>query len=80
MSLCVIGTGIRYGSRISTNIVQPVKRLTKVAEHVSMGDLSIDVEHTSDDEIGDLEDSLARLVTAVKFFKAESQEALQVKR
>jgi methyl-accepting chemotaxis protein len=69
MSVCVIGTGIRYGSRISTNIVQPVKRLIKVAEHVSMGDLSIDVEHTSDDEIGDLEDSLARLVTAVKFFQ-----------
>jgi HAMP domain-containing protein len=75
ISLGAISAGMRYGSRISTNIVHPVKHLTEVAEHVSMGDLSLNVGHTADDEIGDLEDSLARLVTAVKFFKAESQEA-----
>jgi len=74
LSAGAIGAGMRYGSRISTNIVRPVKRLTDVAERVSMGDLAVKVEHTSDDEIGDLEDSLSRLVTAVKFFKADSEQ------
>ena len=75
MSLVSIGAGIRYGSRISTNIVRPVKHLTQVAEQVSMGDLSLNVDRTSDDEIGDLEESLARLATAVRFFKADSEDA-----
>ena len=38
--------------------------LTDVAERASLGDLSLNVAHTCDDEIGDLQDSLARLVTA----------------
>ena len=76
LSVGVIVAGTRYGSRISTDIIRPVKRLTDVAERVSLGDLAVKVEHTTDDEIGDLEDSLARLVTAVKFFKAESEEAV----
>jgi methyl-accepting chemotaxis protein len=75
LSIGAVSAGMRYGSRISTNIIRPVRRLTDVAERVSMGDLAVKVEHTSDDEIGDLEDSLARLITAVKFFKAESEEA-----
>jgi methyl-accepting chemotaxis protein len=74
LSLGAIGAGVSYGSRISAHITRPVKRLTDVAGRVSMGDLAVKVEHTCDDEIGDLEDSLARLVTAVKFFQAESQE------
>jgi hypothetical protein len=40
-----------------------------------MGDLSLPVKHTCEDEIGDLEDSLARLVAAVKFYQSESEEA-----
>jgi len=78
LSLGTIAAGVRYGSRISINITRPVKHLTEVAEHVSLGDLSIKVEHTCDDEIGELEDSFARLVAAVKFFQAESQDALAV--
>jgi methyl-accepting chemotaxis protein len=75
LSVGSISAGTLYGSRISTKIIRPVKRLTDVAERVSMGDLAVKVEHTSDDEIGDLEDSLGRLVTAVKIFKADSEEA-----
>jgi methyl-accepting chemotaxis protein len=76
LSLGAIGAGLWYGSHIAAHITGPVRRLTDVAGRVSMGDLSLKVEHTCDDEIGDLEDSLARLVTAVKFFQAESEEAL----
>jgi hypothetical protein len=77
ISAGTIWVGVRYGTRISAHIIRPVKHLTGVAERVSMGDLSLPVDHTCDDEIGDLEDSLARLVTAVKFYQIESQEAAE---
>lgn len=74
LSVGSVGAGIRYGSRISTDIIHPVKTLTDVAERASLGDLSLNVAHTCDDEIGDLQDSLARLVTAVRFYRTENEE------
>jgi HAMP domain-containing protein len=76
LSAVAIGAGMRHSSRISTSIIRPVRLLTEVAERVSLGELTLNVEHTCDDEIGDLEDSLSRLVTAVRFFQAESEDAL----
>ena len=74
LSLGTIVAGIRYSNRISLEITRPVRHLTEVAEHVSLGDLSLRVERTCDDEIGELEDSLARLVAAVRFFQSQPQE------
>jgi HAMP domain-containing protein len=53
-----------------------VEHLKDVAENVSLGNLDIAVRRYSDDEIGDLSDSFSRMVTAVKFFRAESEDAL----
>lgn len=54
-------------------ILLPVEHLKEVAENVSLGNLSMSVRRFSDDEIGDLADSFARMVTAVRFFQSEAQ-------
>jgi HAMP domain-containing protein len=51
----------------------PVEHLKEVAENVSMGNLQISVRRFSDDEIGDLADSFARMVVAVRFFQMEAE-------
>jgi nitrogen fixation/metabolism regulation signal transduction histidine kinase len=56
-------------------ILVPVGHLREVAESVSMGNLNVAVHRYSNDEIGDLADSFARMVTAVKFFRMEAEEA-----
>lgn len=72
ISLAAFGLASALSAKISRGIVEPVQQLTGVAEHVSMGNLSVEVSRTSDDEIGELQDSLARLVTAVKFYQMAS--------
>lgn len=69
ISLGAFGLASALSGRISRGIVEPVQHLTGVAEHVSMGNLGVDVRRTTDDEIGELEESLSRLVTAVKFYQ-----------
>jgi methyl-accepting chemotaxis protein len=59
-------------------ILVPVAHLREVAENVSMGNLDISVRRHSQDEIGDLADSFSRMVTAVKFFRMEADEAQAV--
>ena len=66
----VVATFLGY--LLSRSIVKPVKELTNVAEKVSMGEMNVEVSRVSNDEIGDLADSFSRMVTAVKFYKLES--------
>jgi HAMP domain-containing protein len=72
--------GLLLGSGVSIlllrAILRPVDHLKEVAESVSLGNLDIAVRRYSNDEIGDLADSFSRMVTAVKFFRAESEDAL----
>ena len=56
-------------------ILVPVHHLREVAENVSMGNLDIAVKRHSNDEIGDLAESFTRMVTAVKFFRMETELA-----
>lgn len=70
----MLGTGLSVA--LLRAILRPVDHLKEVAENVSMGNLGISVRRYSNDEIGDLADSFARMVTAVKFFRAESEDAL----
>jgi len=69
ISLSAFGLASALTAKISRGIVEPVQVLTGVAENVSMGNLGVEVSRTSDDEIGELQESLARLVTAVKFYQ-----------
>jgi methyl-accepting chemotaxis protein len=69
ISLGALAAGISFSRRIAAGIVEPVRELTAMAETVSLGDLNVRVIRTVDDEIGDLQDSLARLVTALRFYQ-----------
>jgi len=55
-------------------ITLPVKKLTEVANKVSMGDLSdTEIDVTSNDEIGDLAESFKRMVVSVKYYMGKLQ-------
>jgi HAMP domain-containing protein len=57
---------------LSRAIVRPVRHLTALAERVSLGEVDVEVGRASNDEIGDLADSFARLVTAIRFLRLEA--------
>jgi len=79
VSLAAVLASMYFGKRLAAHITDPVEHLTEVASKVSLGDLTVKVERTREDEIGHLQDSLARLVVAVKFFQAESEDAAQMR-
>jgi methyl-accepting chemotaxis protein len=49
-------------------MTRPLVRLAKVADGVSMGDTDVSVDVGSNDEIGDLAASFARMVASVRFY------------
>ena len=59
---------------LSRGIVRPIVQLSEAAEKVSMGDLDVNVEVKSNDEIGDLADSFGRMVTAYRFMAEDEGE------
>ena len=69
----LLGAGMSF--TLARAILIPVEHLKTVAENVSLGNLEIAVRRYSNDEIGDLADSFSRMVTAVKFFRMEAQDA-----
>jgi len=72
----VIGLGILVTAvalLISRSITNPVATLRDAAEKVSTGDMSVSINISSDDEIGDLAESFARMVTAVRFLSQEEE-------
>jgi len=73
ISLAGLVLGIGMSIALIRAILRPVDHLKEVAESVSMGNLQIAVKRYSDDEIGDLSDSFARMLTAVKYFRMEAE-------
>jgi HAMP domain-containing protein len=78
IGISILGLVLGAGASVALlrAILRPVDHLKEVAESVSLGNLDIAVRRYSDDEIGDLADSFSRMVTAVKFFRAESEDAM----
>jgi methyl-accepting chemotaxis protein len=74
-----LALGIVVSYRLARAILIPVDHLKSVAENVSLGNLDVKVNRYSEDEIGDLADSFSRMVTAVKFFRMEADEAAQAR-
>jgi methyl-accepting chemotaxis protein len=74
-SVLALVAGVWSSKKLSFGILAPVNHLKDVAENVSLGNLDVAVRRYSEDEIGDLSDSFARMVTAVKFFRIEAEEA-----
>lgn len=61
MALAVI-----LGIFISRIISSPIKKLTEVAEKLSLGDVDVKVESTTKDEIGDLSKSFSKMIENVR--------------
>jgi HAMP domain-containing protein len=74
-SIAGLVLGFVVSLTLSRAILNPVDHLREVADNVSLGNLDIAVRRYSNDEIGDLADSFSRMVTAVKFFKYEAEDA-----
>lgn len=74
----VLITGLILGSIFTNSVVRNVKKLVKASEEVSRGDLTINLDFTSEDEIGALAESFTRMVDdlqgLISHIKNNSQE------
>ena len=55
-------------------LLAPLHKLERAADEVSRGNLDVDLDIHSRDEIGDLAASFERMVAAIRFFRAHSKE------
>ena len=51
---------------VATSISRPIKQLTIIADQISMGDLQIEINVHTNDEINDLAESFRRMINAFK--------------
>ena len=59
---------------LSRGITKPIVQLNDAAEKVSMGELDVNVNVKSNDEIGDLAESFGRMVTAYRFMAQDEED------
>ena len=50
------------GPYVAQRLAKPIIEIARVAEQVAKGDLTSDVEHTSDDEVGQLQDAIKKMI------------------
>ncbi len=50
----------------SRAIVNPIRKLTDAANRISVGELGVEIENTSSDEIGDLADAITRMQESIR--------------
>jgi HAMP domain-containing protein len=58
--------GVALAWWVVRSVTIPVRRLVKVADNISMGDLDMSVEVTSQDEVGELQESIERMRVSLK--------------
>jgi nitrogen fixation/metabolism regulation signal transduction histidine kinase len=57
----------------ASSLVRPLRQLKTATDRISKGDLDVEIDIRSRDEIGDLADSFERMVAAIKFFRHHSR-------
>lgn len=60
---------------VSRELVRPLRVLKDATDRISRGDLDVQLEIRSNDEIGELADSFERMVAAIKFFREHARKA-----
>jgi HAMP domain-containing protein len=55
-------------------LVRPLRQLKEATDKISRGDLAVQLDIRSNDEIGELADSFDRMVAAIKFFRERARE------
>jgi HAMP domain-containing protein len=58
---------------VSRELVRPLRALKDATDRISRGDLGVQLEIRSNDEIGELADSFERMVAAIKFFREHAR-------
>lgn len=58
---------------VSRELVRPLRELKDATDRISRGDLDVQLEIRSNDEIGELADSFERMVAAIKFFREHAR-------
>jgi HAMP domain-containing protein len=69
----VIALAIAISLLISTVLMRPLRQLRVAADRVSKGNLEVEIDIRSHDEIGELADSFERMVAAIKFFRERAR-------
>lgn len=71
ISIIVITGAIFICIFTANGIVKPIRKTVEVMNAVSKGNLGINIEHTSDDETGQLADSINNTITSLKGYVNE---------
>ena len=71
----VAGAAIAYA--LASKISKPVIEIASAARNLSQGDLTVSITHTSNDEVGDLSDSMRRLCSTVAGIIGDMQSELK---
>lgn len=71
LSIIVIVAAIFICITTSNGIVKPIRKTVAAMNAVAKGDLSINIEHSSDDETGQLADSINNTITSLKGYVRE---------
>jgi methyl-accepting chemotaxis protein len=78
-TVAVVILGVALAWWVVRSVTRPVRRIVKVADGISMGDLDMPIEVTSRDEIGELQESIERmrvsLKTALEKLKTERRQS-----
>ncbi|MCX7749515.1 MAG: methyl-accepting chemotaxis protein [Clostridia bacterium] len=69
-----MGAAVGLGIFISRIISKPVKKLSEAADKIALGDVNVNVESTSKDEIGDLMKSFSKMVDNIRDQAANAEK------
>lgn len=75
MALALLVIVVTSAFVVSRELVRPLRMLKDAADRISRGDLDVQIEIRSNDEIGELADSFERMVAATKYLREHARRA-----
>ncbi|QQS35462.1 MAG: methyl-accepting chemotaxis protein [Ignavibacteriales bacterium] len=66
LGIIILMAGVVIAVYAAGKLTKPIKRLTENADHISKGNMNLDIKISSDDEIGQLEKSFGVMVQNIK--------------
>jgi HAMP domain-containing protein len=73
----VLATSILIGAILGYYITKPIANLTKVTKEISLGNLDLQVEVKSKDEIGELSENFNRMLNSIKITISELEKGVE---
>lgn len=75
MALALLVIVVTSAFVVSRELVRPLRTLKNATDRISRGDLDVQLEIRSNDEIGELADSFERMVAATKYLREHARRA-----